>query len=640
VPWAPGAFLSVSTFFTLSGFLITALLLGEERRTNRVDLRAFWGRRLRRLMPAALVAITSIVALSAVLADQAQLDGLRGEALSALFYVANWHFIVTGASYGAIFDSPSPFAHFWTLAIEEQYYLIFPLAMAGVLRATRSTRRAVVGAVLLLGAIASAGWSAYLFHRGADLDRIYFGTDTRLGELLVGGLLAVIWVRWHHRLAGERAVRVLSVAGPVSLVAMLVLWSQAELSQTFWYQGGLTAYAVLTSLVIVAAMSANGSVRSVLSVRALVWVGIVSYGAYLFHWPILVWLHAHTSLSDVGRLGVGLGLTLVLAALSARYVEGPIRRGGDVGPVRARIAAPLAFATVLAIVLTVTTVTAPTQSLDLADSAEALERLTAEGPSDANGDDEADALRAAVAASDAPVLAIFGDSTALQTALGLVDWTYHNAEVLRPGGGWSTQGCGLVPEGERVVDGVITSPPPECADWLEGWQAEMERFDPDVAYVQLGTWEVHDTRLPDDDELVVLGEDSELDALVESRLAEAVDLLLTQVPVVVLASSPDIEIGRVDGQDPSEPAPASDPARMARFREIVASVARRHPDRVRVVDLAGYLDERPDEDRRLRPDGVHFTADTASEVAQWLGPELAGIHADVVAPDGGDEPSG
>jgi peptidoglycan/LPS O-acetylase OafA/YrhL len=634
LPWAPGAFLSVSTFFTLSGFLITVLLLEEEHASGRVDLKAFWPRRLRRLLPASLATIALIVVLTAVLGSDDQVRSLRGDALASLLYVSNWRFIVTDASYGAIFESPSPFAHFWTLAIEEQYYLVFPAVLSGLLLVTRTARRWVVALFLVVAAVGSAAWAAYLFRHGATLDRVYYGTDTRIGELMVGGLLAVGWRRYRSTLARPSASRAVAVVGGVALVVMLALWTQASLTQTFWYQGGLTLYALLTCVVIVAAMNEGGPTRSILSIEPLAWIGLVSYGAYLWHWPILVWLDTHTNLDDKARFALGLALTLGAATLSARLVERPVLRGGNIGPLAPQWAAPLGVVAVGGLILATTAIVAPTDAPELARSADELTELTESGPD--LDEDERAALRAAVDASTAPVVGVFGDSTALQTALGLVDWSYHNATVLRPGGGWSMQGCGLIPESERIIDGVPTSPPPECDSWLEGWRAEMERYEPDIAYVQVGNWEVFDTTL-DGDQVLVLGEDPALDELVETRLADAVDLLLTEVPVVVLASSPDIEFGRQDGRSPSEPAPASDPARMARFREIIDAVAARHPDRVRVVDLAGYLESRGDDDARLRPDGIHFSADTASEVAEWLGPELAQMHLDVVGTDVGQD---
>src|SRR4051812_42501007 len=185
--WARGGFLGVSLFFTLSGFLITSLLLAERSEHGRIGLRGFWARRARRLLPAALLALAVIVAFGATVASGSQLRGLRGDVLAALAYVANWRFVLAGTSYGALWSAPSPVQHFWSLAIEEQLYVVLPLAVAGTLALGRGRRRpllAVLGAGLGLSVLAT-----FLVH---DQLRAYYGTDVRAGELLIGALLAVI----------------------------------------------------------------------------------------------------------------------------------------------------------------------------------------------------------------------------------------------------------------------------------------------------------------------------------------------------------------------------------------------------------------------------------------------------------------
>ena len=192
--WAPGAFLSVSTFFTLSGFLITALLLAEHQRDGGISLRQFWSRRLRRLLPASVAVIAAITAAAIWFADSTQLARLRGDALASLAYVANWRFIATGDSYAAGFESPSPFTHFWTLAIEEQFYVALPLLVVLVLAVARGSRR-MLSVVFIALTVASLLWSMHLESSGATTDRLYFGTDVRCAELFAGALLAVWWMR-------------------------------------------------------------------------------------------------------------------------------------------------------------------------------------------------------------------------------------------------------------------------------------------------------------------------------------------------------------------------------------------------------------------------------------------------------------
>ena len=190
IDWLRGGFLGVSTFFTLSGFLITTLLLQERTSTGSIALGSFWERRIRRLLPAAMVTIVATTIVVALVGDASQLDRLRADAFASLFHFSNWRFIAEGDSYGALFQSPSFFRHFWSLAVEEQYYFVVPALLTLALRrgATPSFTFAItaVGGALLV-------WPAILLATGASTDRVYFGTDGRLGELALGAVLAVWW---------------------------------------------------------------------------------------------------------------------------------------------------------------------------------------------------------------------------------------------------------------------------------------------------------------------------------------------------------------------------------------------------------------------------------------------------------------
>ncbi len=184
-----GGYLGVSTFFTLSGFLITSLLLNEAERTGSVEVRSFWGRRFRRLLPAALATLAAVVLLfTPFVATADQRASMRGNVLASLFDVANWHDIIKGNSYADLFTAPSPVLHFWSLSIEEQFYVVFPILLLGIWIATRGRRGLLAGA---LGALAVASAVEPLVFSMSD-DRVYFGTDTRAAELLLGALLAVL----------------------------------------------------------------------------------------------------------------------------------------------------------------------------------------------------------------------------------------------------------------------------------------------------------------------------------------------------------------------------------------------------------------------------------------------------------------
>ena len=333
-----GGFLGVSTFFTLSGFLITSLLIREKAATGTVALGNFWARRLRRLLPAAIVTIVATVVLAAFIGDDSQLARLRGDGLASLFHFSNWRFIAEGDSYGALFESPSFFRHFWSLAVEEQYYVVVPPLLAGALALTgrfspRNGQRAF-GAVLMVMAAAGLVWPAVLEAGDATTDRLYFGTDTRVGEITVGALLAWWFVRRDQRIAESRWAVALATVGTVGAVGvMAAMWHSAHPSDTYLYTGGLATHAALTLVVIVAAVAPTGPVRMLLSWEPLRRMGELSYVAYLVHWPILLWLQSETTLGPVGRFALGLVLTVGLSLLMQRVVERPFRRvhGGSPG---------------------------------------------------------------------------------------------------------------------------------------------------------------------------------------------------------------------------------------------------------------------------------------------------------------------
>lgn len=233
------------------------------------------------------------------------------------------------------------------------------------------------------------------------------------------------------------------------------------------------------------------------------------------------------------------------------------------------------------------------------------------------------------ASAEVPTAAVFGDSSAMMTGLGLGDYGVAHPDVLISGGGWAELGCGLVGEGERrfrtVPEGIL----PACATWIEGWRAAAEEVAPDIAVVQFGPWEVVDTKLPGAADYSHIGQ-PEHDALLREQLAAGIDGLLGEEAFVVLLTSPTMEVHEKDGPAPATPFPESDPARVARWNELLNEVAAGYgPDEVAVVDLGGHIDALPPaEIAELMPDGVHFTWDTATTVADWLGPEIAAAWAE------------
>jgi peptidoglycan/LPS O-acetylase OafA/YrhL len=317
----PGGFLGVSVFFTLSGFLITNLLLGEWHATRSVGLRPFWGRRARRLLPAALLGSTLAVVMSWRWADASQLASIRGDVMGALAYVANWRFIFNGDLYGAGFEQPSPVLHYWSLAIEEQFYVVVALIALALTRWARSKRAWVI----TFGTLAALSMLATLLLGGsADTNRVYFGSDTRAFELLAGVLLALaIGFRVPPRVAQASSRHLLVGLGAAGLLAAFLF---ADTSQRWLYRGGLWLIALGSVVLIVGALD-RGPLNRALSWRPLAALGLISYGVYVYHWPIFLFVSSErTGLDGLALAALRLGLTLTLATGSYLLLEQPIRQ--------------------------------------------------------------------------------------------------------------------------------------------------------------------------------------------------------------------------------------------------------------------------------------------------------------------------
>jgi peptidoglycan/LPS O-acetylase OafA/YrhL len=312
--WAKGGFLGVSVFFTLSGYLITTLLLMEWSTTETISLKNFYGRRLRRLAPASLVTIAMVLLAAPWLTEPVQRALLPGDALSAVTYVANWRFVWSGQSYAELFAAPSPLQHFWSLAIEEQFYIVYPLLMLGATRVIRTLERLIHVMFGMLGV------SVVISLLISNVDRVYYGTDTRAAELLVGGILAAFAAR--KRLCDEYTA---TTVGGLGLVAFVVLVATTPQSATWLYRGGFVGVSVVSCALII---GATGSPvwRDAIGTPVLVMIGKVSYGLYLIHWPVYLWLNE----DRVGTGGLPLfmlriAVTAALTVVSYRVVEQPIR---------------------------------------------------------------------------------------------------------------------------------------------------------------------------------------------------------------------------------------------------------------------------------------------------------------------------
>ncbi len=328
VPHADGGLLGVSIFFTLSGFLITGILLASWERTGGLELGRFYRQRARRLLPALTVVLLAVLLVTAV----AQPDSLRQrvhETVGAALYVSNWTTIANGTSYFDYFAGPQPLEHLWSLAIEEQFYLLWPVVLLCLLRLGGGSRRTAIRGTVAL-ATASFLWMSIVTTPGLDHTRVYEGTDTRAGELLVGALLALVYTQARRERLGTGWRRAgVELGGVAALVVIGLLVTTTSAYSLSLYRGSLLALALATAVLVGAVVTPGSALGWVLGRQPLRWLGERSYGIYLWHMPVV----AFTPQSIVRPFSMPLAalhltLTLVLASLSWTLIEDPIRRRG------------------------------------------------------------------------------------------------------------------------------------------------------------------------------------------------------------------------------------------------------------------------------------------------------------------------
>lgn len=327
--WAPAGLLGVTMFFVLSGYLITGLLITEWNRTRAIDLKTFWIKRIRRLVPA-IIFVLLVMTTATALFNAALLTKMRDDILSSLFFFNNWWQIAKGTSYFDQIGQPSPLTHFWSLAIEEQFYILWPVLLLIAFRA-KTPKKLLIGLIALLAA-ASAIEMAVLYVPGGDPTRVYYGTDTRAFSLLLGALLAfrcpVSRLSRTHQLWNLRGWQVDALgAGCLAVIVIMVLTVDPQ--SPFLYRGGFLLVSLITCVLMATLVNPHGVMHRIFAWKPLVWLGKRSYGIYLWHYPLLL---LTTPINVASELPLWLGpvqVALILGAseLSYRLVEDPCRHG-------------------------------------------------------------------------------------------------------------------------------------------------------------------------------------------------------------------------------------------------------------------------------------------------------------------------
>jgi peptidoglycan/LPS O-acetylase OafA/YrhL len=682
VSWAGGGFLGVEAFFVLSGFLITSLLVAEWQRTSTIRLRAFWARRARRLLPALFAVVATVGIYQAVAGPTHAVPGLAGDGIATLLYYGNWHQIVTGSNYFVQSGAVSPFQHTWSLAIEEQFYLLWPLILLVVVRYTRRRMGtaggerqhllAGLGVAALMCAVASAAEMALLYS-AANPDRVYYGTDTRAQGLLMGAALAFGLGWWR---AGDRSTRPvvkggLAAAGVAGLGVLLAAVDLVDGNSASLYRFGFLAIDVAVVAVLASAVALPSSpVGRLLALPPLRAIGTISYGLYLWHFPLFLWLdETSTGLNGAGLLWLRLACAGGAAVLSYYLVEQPVRRrrvprpvllplvpvGAGVAVVMLLVGSAAGTVTLASTVAPPAPVAAkvptpqpsgqspqapqswygsgPTCNVALADTKDYFQA----SPTEANF--SKDLLsgvsshitdfgnHASVVYGVCPPKTVLfvGDSVAFTLAFGMLKGEQQYGVKID---GAPLEGCAFVNQGLIDINDQYVGLPSDCATEYQRWASLVRQVHPSALVVEMGWRDSFDREIGG--KKVNLGDPS-FDSAVENGIAQMVAVAGNDVPVLFLT----VPWASAGDEPDGSPVPQETPARHDGINQLIGQAASRFPGQVRVLDIDDYVSpgNQFDQDVNGQPcrfDGLHFT----QYCAQLLEPYVLATVRQVIA----DEP--
>lgn len=612
VTWLVGGWVTLNHFFVFSGYLIARLLISEYRRTGSVDPVAFYRRRAERLLPALLV-VTTAVTLWVLTQPGALRQRLGGDILATLGFVQNWRLISRDDAYFDQVGQPSPLQHAWTLGVEEQFYVLIPWLILGLFAVARTARARTV--VVALAAAAATGWTAWLASNGASFPRLYYGTDTRAQALLVGVATAFLLSIGSRRRPGGATglpLRQVHGIGLVGLVLSFVPILVVRADSTWVFdKGGALLFALAASMVFISVADKRPtSLSRALSWGPIVQLGQMTYGLYLFHWPINVWLDPYLqSLPLVASVAVKFGLTVAVAAISYRYLESRVLLGGFRSllprrwPDRRAWLAPAAAVVVVGLAATfLWRSPGGDESLDVPD-------LVRDEPG--------------FSAPDEPLtFALLGDSVGVSLAEGWREDAYPGVTMVNQ----SRIGCDLI-DAPIVNDGKeVEGVAGDCAEWRQSWPAQVKKAGATDLVVLSGTQFAADHLV----EGGVATTRSDKAREVISRTLDDVERRAKESGVervhVVTMPCREIQASRLDPRFRFFAEPGSDPANVAWVNQVVSEWSRAGGGRS-VIDLwqplcgsDGYRAEI--NGVPLYGDTVHFSPAGAAMVWTWLTPRV------------------
>ncbi len=601
ISWAGGFYSAVDGFFVLSGFLITSLLVKDISQFGRVKFETFWIKRARRLLPALFMLVLVVAIGEALFGDPALLPTVRGDCLAALFYVSNWYYISTHVGYFGLSVVKSPLQHTWTLAIEEQFYIFWPILIAILYKALKKFH--LMAIITLIFSLISAVLMVVVYNNGSDLNGAYYGTETRAEALFLGCTLGLISVNIGR--LPEWFMRFIRMTGPAAAFGALIISVFAGGPAKWMFFGGFYLFDVCIAITLAYVIFFPHTVfANLFSVKPLTFLGMISYGLYLWQYPVVqVVNQARTGFSGWFLFAIQTIIAVLLAISSYYLLEKPVRIGSFFKKAKSLIVAGPFMAAVVVIAVIIGTLTPAAKSFAIASNNIKVQ---------------------AILLKSHPIRALLvGDSLAVTAGFGLATVDKQYGVQLYDQG---LVGCGTLIHG--LIRADVNMPADNqvgiganCSLWPQTYANDVKKFNPDVAILMAGRWEVYDRNWGNGWEYA--GEPY-FDNRLATSLEKAVAVLgVNKIPVIICTTPYFNTLNPVTGALED----SSNPSRVNAYNAVVNSVAAKYPGHVfvynlnKIIDPAGHYSEYIDGTEIRWTDGIHITEPQGGEfIAQTLLP--------------------